>query len=75
MTTYTIVDWGREEYLDGAMMRYCVQTNGGWPKGTTIAYCASLDIARALANGLAAPDEAVIIDIRDPPQPLNLDTL
>ncbi len=54
----TIKDWGRDEYLDGALMQYCVVI-GKYPYGDTVAYCATLEIALALAHGLG---ETVVID-------------
>ena len=47
----TIRDWGSPEYLDGAQMQYCIVI-GEYPKGETVAYCDSLEVARVIANAL-----------------------
>lgn len=47
----TIKDYGRAEYLDGAMMQYCVVI-GEYPHGETVAYCDTIEVARLLANAL-----------------------
>ena len=47
----TIKDYGRPEYLDGAMMQYSVVL-GEYLKGETIAHCETLEHARLLANAL-----------------------
>jgi len=54
----TIKDYGQPEYLDGAMMQYRVVI-GPYPGGGTVAYCSTLEIARALAHALG---ETVIIE-------------
>ena len=54
----TIKDYGQPEYLDGAMMQYAVVV-GPWPSGNTVAYCTTIETARAIAHALS---ETVIID-------------
>lgn len=54
----TIKDYGRPEYLDGAMMQYTVVI-GEWPSGNIIAYCTTIETARKIAHALG---ETVIIE-------------
>ncbi len=54
----TIKDYGRPEYLDGAMMQYVVVI-GSYPNGHTVAYCETIEIARTMAHALG---KTVIID-------------
>ncbi len=53
----TIKDYGQPEYLDGAMMQYVVVI-GKYPLGHTVAFCETIEIARAVAHALS---ETVII--------------
>ncbi len=55
-----ITDWGRPEYLDGAMMQFMV-TKGEFPNDLPLAYCINLETARALANALIDHNDEVII--------------
>lgn len=54
MSEATITDFGQEQYLDGAMAQFAVHMNGDW-----LAFCNTLETARALANAIA---ETVIIE-------------
>lgn len=58
MEKVTIIDYGREEYLDGAEARFAMY-EGEYPSGDWIAFCNSLETARILANALSA---TVILD-------------
>lgn len=58
----TIKDYGRAEYLDGAMMQYTVLI-GDYSNGTVVAYCETLEIARLLANAMVSIyDGQVVLD-------------
>ncbi len=59
--TINIHDWGREEYLDGAMMQYSVIVGGEYPNGNTVAYCKDIETARALAIALSALDDDSVV--------------
>ena len=52
-----VTDFGAEEYLDGAMMRYSVESRRKYPNGETLAYFSHEAHARLFAEALAAAKE------------------
>jgi hypothetical protein len=58
--TILIDDWGRDEYLDGNMARYCICKDS--ILGETLAFCFTKEDAFKIAHAFAAEGEDVIIE-------------
>jgi hypothetical protein len=58
--TIVIDDWGRDEYLDGSMARYCICKDSR--RGETLAFCFTEEDARKIAHALASEGEDVTIE-------------